>query len=467
MHDINEKTVEKKLNPSGRELWLEKGVDGAKTLLIPYSGGRDKVRVDLLKRLREIATLSSDLRSDGLLTLEGVRSAGESILLEFQFVPGLWDRWEVGFPERLSPEQAAGFLQRAVHIAGLAEREKSLEFPIHPSDLVDLGTDGIGFFDPRIGLALEDVAPVQPARELCLPPEIIQGKPWSEQAVLYTAGLAAYTKLGGVFPFGSENLSEAATSLVQEVPLDIRCHQVETAAGLALLIQWLIEKKPERRPDMNQAKAALVKAEKEGFSADAAAQQAFMAKTAAIKLQQQRVRQSRRAWLTGRWIALAVVAVVAMGYFLMQPGYHPRITRQTPPAKVVEQFYRAYADLNIEPLQETLFKTGKDVVQTVSMKFVLSRYTPDIQARKVLQLQDLKTVSVREGSREVRYAANYRLISINGFGKTIQEREDALVLRRVKEIWRIVDYRSVVQNERFIKDPNAPKDRVDKLKGLR
>jgi hypothetical protein len=461
MAEVDFRIVEKKENPDGRQLWLVERSDGSQTVMLPRPSGKDKVRVELMRQLRSVQAASADLALNGLITLQGIKVYEDRVLLDLGRAETLWANWELGLPERITPVQAADLLRKMVSVIEKLQQKGVTEWVFHPADLVNLGADGFGVIDAQISDAFQMVDPVRPHRELCLPPEVIQSQSWSAKGMLYTAGLAVYTALCGVFPFKMGDLSESTSAVLGEKPLDPRCYAPETSERFAGLIQALLEKNPVRRLDIEQVKQTLGEMTEDDILASSAEQEAFRAKTEAIIVQREKTRRLRQNWRIGRWIALGVVIVAAIILF-SRPGYQPKITKETPPQKVVDQFYTAYAKLDVLSLSETLYKTGKDIEQMVSSAYVLSCYNMEQKARKVLVLSKLQTQLKEEKPNERHYQAQYQLVLYNSGGRDIQQRHDRLILRPVKGIWRIVDLKSKIVIKRFIKDANTP-DRLDKL----
>jgi serine/threonine protein kinase len=461
MAELDFKIIDKKQNPRGHELWLIERPDGSRSVMMPRTGGKDKVRLELLQQLRTIIPTSGDLSVEGLVKLQGVKAFEESILLDFGNPEGLWENWEAGMPERVTPNQAADLLRTLTAAICKLQEQGINELLFHSSDAINRGNFGIGFIDPRIGAVFENVDPVRPHRELCLPPEVIQSQPWSTKGMLYTAGLMVYTLLCGTFPFGMESLSESASAVLIELPLDPRCYAPETSERLATIIHALLEKKPEQRPGLDETIRALKDLSDQNILSSPSEQEVFKTKSAAQFAKREKVRQVRRIWQVGRWAALGVIIVAAVLFFA-KPGYKAKLTPNTPPQKVVDQFYSSYAKLDVMSLDETLYKTGKDIDRMVSSAFVLSSYNPEQKARKVLVLGNLRVNLEGNKPTEKRYMAQYQLELYNSGGRNIQQRRDRLTLRHVKGIWKIVNYQSKIISDRFIKDPHASK-RLDKV----
>lgn len=192
--------TQRRVAPDGRELGL--AVDeGKKKLFLIVPVQRDKVRLAVLRRLRELTPMEQAAGLEGFFTITGVEQVGEELLLAINFDQALWDSWSEQRDRRITPEETVLLLNRCLQLL-LACRQQGIPwFGFHPTDVVWSASAGPVLLDPRLGLILDDVMPAEPRRDFCLPPEVLQGQAWTESSALYTIGLTVYTLLGGIFPY--------------------------------------------------------------------------------------------------------------------------------------------------------------------------------------------------------------------------------------------------------------------------
>lgn len=441
----NGEIIEKRFRSDGAELWLAVNNQEQKVLLLPKKIGRDKLRLEIVRALKELNPLSPKVT--GYFGVNSVSFQDDLALLEFDYNEKLWNAWEEGKLERMTPKQTVEWLELCgVICQSMAQAE--LKFAgFHPADLASLGSEEVGIFDPRIREIFTVIDPPAPSVEAYLPPEVIRTKGWSESSYLYTAALVGYTMLGGEHPFYLGSSAETIHAVLEEAPVDLRYLAPETGERLAKLLRDLLVKDPSRRPTLEAVQREVSIICEDGPDATDEEQKVYTVKADSAVKKRENLHKIKRFWRVGRWGIAAVLILIAIIVF-ERPGYKPVIGTSTPPDQVVSLFYKAYRELDVLLLDETLAKgVGKDINTMVTWAYVISRYDPNGDIKTVLVLKDLEIMGVTKDENQAEYVANYTLERYTGKEERVQRRSDHLVLKPAKGIWRIISLDSKILNE--------------------
>lgn len=440
------RTLDRRSQPDGRELWLVENAKGEKRLWIPRVIGKDKIRLEILRRLKE-AILPEPPVVEGYFPLLNAFPYEEYVVLEIRFEDSLWDGWEAGIIRPVSPDETVRWLRCVWETISAFESLGLTMHSVHPTDLLPLSQGNVGLLDPRISAAIAESFSLDPPQEYYYPPEILRGKPWTSASTWYSVGLCAYSLASGVFPYGDEEKAEVTRRILEEKPLDIRFHVPSASKILASLLEGLLAKAPEKRPSPTTIESLLHELTTKGARAEESAEQNFIDKASRTVEQREKVRRFKRFWRVGRW-GVAVLILVVLGIYWTRPGYKPVLTPEMSPGQVVSYYYKALAELDAMLIDETLAKgVGKEIRNMVDWAFVISLYDPTGTPRRVMVLSDLQVTPEPEESLEARFSAGYTLEIYSARVKKTQRRSDEITLRRVGKIWRIVELDSRIVEE--------------------
>lgn len=445
------KLAERRVAPGGKELCLAMDKSGEKRLILIIPVKRDRVRLEILRKLRGLLATKQLIETEGFFTIDGVEHDEESLLLAFRFDQDLWDGWTEGLNRRLTPEEAVALLSHATQVVTACRRQEVPWFGFHPTDIVWLPSLGPGLIDPRLGMILNDVVPVEPQRALCLPPEVVKGGDWTESAALYTIGLTVYTMLGGAFPFQAGDFSEAAESVLRETPLDIRYAAPETGAELSRLLTALLQKDPAKRPSPAGAQEMLEGVLRQGVVASLDERQAFAEKAERVEKKQKGARAVRNYWRRRKMAWAVSLLVVLLAYFYSRPLSAPVLTEKTTPGQAVALYYQAFSQSDAVTMNELLAPgTDRKMIEMATLAQVLSDFNP-LGPRDVMHLNDLTIQKVSETETEAVYSAAYQREIISPQEVQKEWCEDRIVLQPIRKLWRIVQYESKILKKEVIK----------------
>ncbi len=463
---------ETKIAADGRFLYLVDNERGEKQLLEPLNltlSSKERMYIELLSDLRQIIQKPLDIKGKlKIVCYLGIVKFKEETCLMFSYDDELWKNWPRKGLKVYSPREVA---EAAIAMLGLVEIAEETELAFggfFPGDLFPLGSGGWGMLDPRIQNLLAPYRRGGEDREYYSPPEVIAGSSWSAKSYLYTLGLTMYSLVTGVFPFPLENRRETVTAILQEEPIDPRYYQGEIGEGLAILILKMLKKKVELRPDHDYLKKEFGRIVETG-SFDASPEEGIKFREEAVLVKKKVEQKRKRYWRWQRFKWPSAIAAVALIFFIMlsRGGYEEKITPETKPLEVVNIFYEGIKNLDTLQLEEPLAKgVGKEFVNMVTFLHVTSKMR---QAYELLNTPFLvmEEVTIEEDKNSTReapsYTVNYRLKIFEGGEYRIQERQDRLVLKRVKKEWRIGDLDSQVLTEKLEpilgEDPSQALDR--------
>lgn len=431
-----------------REMLVGEGEDGQKYLLealdlnIPP---KERFFLELIRTLREtIRRLPPPPANGSLLAYQGVERIDGEYYLVLPYRQEIWEHWaswgehDFTLKELVTAGQAMGEVLQFFKEHG--------EYPhgFFVTDLINLGEEKIGVFDPRVHNMLAPYRTGANLREGFLPPEVINGGDWGEKANLYTAGLTLYYLASGVYPFPRGSKEETATGILREEPLDPRYYRPEIGNSFARLLSALLQKRPEKRPGLEEYSAGLEEMLfRNGFCATPEEESRFAREG---ELRRRRVGQKRKIywwWIRLRWPVLAACLVAAVFYFTSRPAHEEVITPDTPPAEVVAFFYEGLAEIDTIKVQETLARgAGKEYTNLVSTLHVISRMRmayegvlPSFVVVDDLQIREDEESTVERPA----YRSSFVFKYLEGEKYNVQERRERLSLERIDDKWQIVE----------------------------
>ncbi len=433
---------------NGRKMLLVKGDDGRKYLCEALDlnvSPKERFFLELIRTLREtIRRLPPPPPESSLLAYRGVERIDGEYYLVLPFRQDLWDSWTSWGEHEFTLKELTAAGRAMGEVLQFFKEQGEYPQGFFLTDLIFLGEEKIGVFDPRVHGLLAPYRPEAGLREGFRPPEVIRGGEWEEKANLYTAGLTLYYLATGVYPFPLGNKEETATGILREEPLDPRYHRPEMGSGLARLLSALLQKKPEKRPGLEEYGKVLEEIlSEDGFQATPE-EKALFAREGEAK--RRRVEQKRKLywwWLRLRWPALVACCLALVFYFLSRPAYEEVITPSTTPAEVVAFFYEGLAALDTLRVEETLARdAGKDYRNLIAALYVISRtrmayegFLPPFVLVENLQIQE---AGHSTAGRPV-FSTSYVFKYLEGEKYIVQERRDELSLERIDDKWRIVE----------------------------
>ncbi|HHY47336.1 MAG TPA: hypothetical protein GX506_08590 [Firmicutes bacterium] len=365
-------------------------------------------------------------------------------------------------------------------ILGAATPDCIAVLPPTPGSLSDTetGPSHCRVRDPKIHHLLAPYRGLTSKENNYMPPEVIQGQPWSEQQDIFAAGVTFYYLLTGVLPFDDSEPSLVADNILHKDPPDPRVYNPAISERLASLVLRMLNKRTEDRP--RSAGELLVELNELAASGSLKASpgeiEAFKRKAGRAHAREKAFRAKRFLRYRWGWIAGAV-AVVLLGVILFQKQpATPTITTATPPEQVVKLYYQAIDNLDVQLLDEAIDpKAGADVIRWVTNLYVIHKVNVamSLQAPKgltggdgtaapgtappqadgqqggppngagepgsdIVKIKELEITRLPSGGESLRFKANYLLVLPSERGEATSLCEDILTLSRVNNKWRIV-----------------------------
>lgn len=433
---------------NGREMLLVEGEDRRRYLcealdlnILP----KERFFLELIRTLREtIRRLSPPPANSSLLAYRGVERIDGEYYLVLPFRQELWDNWTSWGEQEFTLKELAAAGRAMGEVLQFFKEQGEYPHGFFVTDLIHLGGEKIGVFDPRVHSLLAPYRTEADLREGFRPPEVIRGGEWGEKANLYTAGLTLYYLATGVYPFPLGNKEETTTGILREEPLDPRYHRSEMGSGFARLLSALLQKKPENRPVLEEyGKVLQEMLSQNGFQATPEEKSRFAREG---ELKRRRVEQKRKLywwWIRVRWPVLVACGLALVFYFTSRPGHEEVITPNTPPAEVVALFYEGLAEIDTLKVQETLAgDAGKDYVNLISTLHVISRmrmaYEGSLPPFVLVEELRIHEADYSTADRPA-YYSSYVFKYLEGEKYIVQVRREELSLERIDDKWQIVE----------------------------
>jgi len=453
-----------KIGGNGRRLCLARNEKGEKYLLEALElaiSPKERFFLEFLHDLREMIRRLPASPGGSLLTYLGVERVGEDYYLVLPFQREVWEYWP-----RLG---AADLTLKEVVGAGEAMGEalrffgEQGEYPqgFFYMDLIPLGAGKTCVLDPRVQAMLAPYREGEELREAFLPPEIIEDAQWDEKANLYTIGLTMYYLATGVYPFPLERKEETAAAILKEEPLDPRYHQPEIGGAFAVLLQRLLGKVPAERPGLQEFLDGLRELyHQDRFLATATEKEHFAGEGERARRRLEQKRRAYRWWARAKWPVLILLPALVLFYLLSKPGYEEVVTPETTPEEVVAYFYQGLADIDhVRRAQTVTGEAGKEYINLTVTLHVISKTRMLYEGVRFpfIVLENLR-IEPEEDSPAERpsFRSSFRLKYVSGEEYTVQEREERLVLERVKHGWKKYKWQIVEVQTEILSEGTEP-----------
>ena len=449
--------IETKTAADGSQLFLVRDEHGEKYLFEPLNlslSSKENMFIGLLRELRKIIRnpLELDQSEAKILCYSGIEKFQQETCLVLTYNQQVWDHWEHKGRPIYSQREVVEIGCFMVKILDLV-KSKELEFEgFFPGDLLPLGAGAWGMLDPRVQKLLAPYRAGEETREFYFPPEIIAGSSWSQKSYIYTLGLTLYSLSTGTFPFPLGKKRETITSILKEEPIDPRYYQPKIGVGLAILIQKCLNKKPDFRPEEDSLKQEIKRIIEEEDYVSQPEEEAHYQKEA--KAVQKRVRKKRQLywrWQKLKWPVLISPVIIILVILLSRGGYEEQITPETTPFKVVNQFYEGFRNLDTMQMEEPLAKgVGKEYINMASFMHVTSKTRQAYENLSIpfLIIDDLEIRENEDSTEETpSFTGEYILKMLTGDEYRVQARRDRLILKRIKNEWRIGELESEILSE--------------------
>jgi hypothetical protein len=439
------------------QLFLVRDEQGEKYLFEPLNlslSSKENMFIDLLRELRKIIRnpLELDQNETKIFCYHGIEKFQQETCLVLAYNQQLWDHWEEKGLQIYSLQEVAEVGVFMTEILDLV-KETELGFEgFFPGDLLPLGAGAWGILDPRVQKLLSPYRVGEELREFYFPPEIIAGSSWSQKSFVYTLGLTLYSMSTGILPFPLEKKRETITAILKEEPLDPRYYQPKIGAGLAILIQDCLKKKPDSRPDEGGLKQEIKRIiEEQDYFAQPEEEVKFKNEAETVQEKVKKKRQLYWWWQKLKWPILVSPVLIILAILLSRGGYEEQITPETKPLEVVNQFYEGFKNLNTMQMEEPLAKgVGKEYINMATFMHVTSKTRQAYEHLNIpfLKIDDLEIRENEDSTEEnPSFTGEYILKMLTGDEYQVQSRRDRLVLKRIKNKWRIGELETEILSE--------------------
>jgi len=176
-----------------------------------------------------------------------------------------------------------------------------------------------------------------------------------------------------------------------------------------------------------------------------------------------RLEQKRRAyrwWARAKWPVLILLPALVLFYLLSKPGYEEVVTPETTPEEVVAYFYQGLADIDHVLMEQTVTgEAGKEYINLTVTLHVISKTRMLYEGVRFpfIVLENLR-IEPEEDSPAERpsFRSSFRLKYVSGEEYTVQEREERLVLERVKHGWKKYKWQIVEVQTEILSEGTEP-----------
>ncbi len=203
---------------------------------------------DILARFEREARSLARIKHKNIVHIYDYQATGKSVHLVVEWISGgslaekLRDKGQFNETEILAI--AIDILEglEVAHNAGIIHRDiKPNNLLISQSGYIKITDFGLAQFEGAPSVTMQGTVIGTPAY---IAPEVVAGQPADFRCDLYAVGVTLYELITGINPFNAENISQVLNRV-----MSVRPDALEGASQeLQKLLFWLMEKKPEKRP---------------------------------------------------------------------------------------------------------------------------------------------------------------------------------------------------------------------------
>jgi serine/threonine-protein kinase len=214
-------------------------------------------RPESVERFRKEAQLAAKLRHENIVTIYEVGESNGTHFLAMEYVEGTDLQNYIAQKEKLDPEEARRFTMQAARALSLAHKYGIVHRDIKPSNLLMSARDGryvIKLTDFGLARIVEDddykvtrSGTTIGTVDYISPEQARNSRAADIRSDIYSLGCTLHHMLAGNPPFFEGDLTERLLKHVEAEPEDVRRLNPKVPAGLAMVLQKMMAKKPEDR----------------------------------------------------------------------------------------------------------------------------------------------------------------------------------------------------------------------------
>ena len=308
--------------------------------------------------------------------------------------------------------------------------------------------------------------------KLLIPPGVLKGEEWNEQAQIYSICSFFYYLLTVKPLFSSQKNAKLMAEIKQIKPLEPQIINPKLSDQLnQLLVNCLAKDYLDRPTDFtavinkinnlknNNQLRSKVKKEKKIKKKQLWNKKLFKLKTASF-------------WFLhnyGKLSTVLLLVIAVLTTFVLSGGYEPVVDQKTDSESVVKYFYQAIDNKNINLLEETinpeqlphiesmvvngyvieiaknLFSAPQSSEKNSSKQEKISKHK-----KRVFSIEKLKLKNINN-EPNVKYKAKYQFVFLEQDKKVRVKMQDYLLLTKVDQQWKIKKVRGDIQNRDFLR----------------
>jgi serine/threonine-protein kinase len=214
-------------------------------------------RRESVERFRKEAQLAAKLRHENIVTIYEVGESNGTHFLAMEYVDGTDLQNYIAKKGKLDPEEARRIAIQATRALALAHKHGIVHRDIKPSNLLMSDRDGkyiIKLTDFGLARLVEDTdynitraGTTIGTVDYISPEQARNSRSADIRSDIYSLGCTLYHMLAGNPPFFEGDLTERLLKHVESEPEDVRRANPKVPAGLAIVLQKMMAKKPEGR----------------------------------------------------------------------------------------------------------------------------------------------------------------------------------------------------------------------------
>lgn len=231
-------------------------------VMSPQLAQDERASVRMLREARAAAML----QHENIVAIHSVMRSGANWILIQQYVDGQSLQTKLDACGRLTQAELIKLARELAKGLAAAHAQSIVHRDLKPAnilldtqaDLARIADFGLAKVITNDGLTREDMTPGTPAY---MSPEQASGKPIDHRSDLYSLGVVLFRAATGQLPFDHSDPYALLEKVRQEPPPSVQRLCPELDAWFATLIQRLLEKKPENRPQSAQQILTLLDAQ--------------------------------------------------------------------------------------------------------------------------------------------------------------------------------------------------------------
>jgi serine/threonine-protein kinase len=214
-------------------------------------------RRESVERFRKEAQLAAKLRHENIVTIYEVGESNGTHFLAMEYVDGTDLQNYIAKKGKLDPEEARRIAIQATRALALAHKHGIVHRDIKPSNLLMSDRDGkyvIKLTDFGLARLVEDTdynitraGTTIGTVDYISPEQARNSRSADIRSDIYSLGCTLYHMLAGNPPFFEGDLTERLLKHVESEPEDVRLANPKVPAGLAVVLQKMMAKKPDDR----------------------------------------------------------------------------------------------------------------------------------------------------------------------------------------------------------------------------